>query len=191
VKLTGLDQSTAAGQFTARTADGTKNDLAHPTICSAGTRFGRNVPLQNVYPDETRILTPNPRTVSLELLTRDTFQPVTILNMLAAAWVQFMIHDWLSHGKNQKENPWEIPLSDDDPWPQHPMRILRTHSDPTREPGSDHLPPTYLNTATHWWDGSQIYGSDEATVLLRHFPALKPMLSAVKNPFAPWPKAKA
>src|SRR5258706_13797879 len=66
-----------------------------------------------------------------------TFQPVPILNMLAAAWVQFMIHDWLSHGKNQKENPWEIPLNDNDPWPEHPMRILRTHSDPTRTPGSD------------------------------------------------------
>ena len=22
------------------------------------------------------------------------------------------------------------------------------------------LPPTYINTVTHWWDGSQIYGSD-------------------------------
>lgn len=164
VKLTGSDQSTGARQVTARKADGTGNDLAHPSMGSAGTRFGRNVPLEKAYPDKARILTPNPRTVSLELLTRDTFQPVTILNMLAAAWVQFMIHDWLSHGKNQKENPWEIPLNDDDPWPQHPMCILRTHSDPTRAPGSDHLPPTYLNTATHWWDGSQIYGSDEATV---------------------------
>jgi hypothetical protein len=28
------------------------------------------------------------------------------------------------------------------------------------------------------------------TVLLRHFPVLKPMLDSVKNPFAPWPKAK-
>jgi hypothetical protein len=168
VKLTGSDGSAQVNKearyLTARTADGTYNDLEHPTMGSAGTRFGRNVPLNDVYPDESRILTPNPRTVSLELLARDTFQPVTILNMLAAAWVQFMIHDWFSHGKNQKENPWEIPLSDDDPWPEHPMRILRTHSDPTRTSGSDDLPPTYLNTATHWWDGSQLYGSDEATM---------------------------
>jgi len=33
--------------------------------------------------------------------------------------------------------------------------------------------------------------NDMTTVLLRHFPALQPMLSQVKNPFAPWPKAKA
>ncbi len=168
VKLTSSDQPASAEQgaryLTARTADGTYNDLEHPTMGSVMTRFGRNVPLNDVYPDEATILSPNPRTVSLELMTRDTFQPVTILNMLAAAWVQFMVHDWFSHGKNQKEKPWEIPLSDDDPWPEHPMRILRTHSDPTRTPDSHDLPPTYLNIATHWWDASQIYGSDEATM---------------------------
>ena len=153
-----------ARYITARTADGTYNDLAHPTMGSVGTRFGRNVPLQDAYPDEATVLTPNPRLVSLELLTRDTFQPVTILNMLAAAWVQFMVHDWFSHGQNQKENPWAIPLAEDDPWPEHPMHILRTHSDPTRTPDSTDLPPTYLNTATHWWDASQLYGSDEATL---------------------------
>lgn len=168
VKLSDKDQPLPSEKgeryLIARTADGTHNDLAHPTMGSAGTRFGRNVPLKDVYPDEARILTPNPRTVSLELLKRDTFQPVTILNLLAASWVQFMVHDWFSHGKNQKENPWEIPLAEDDPWPEHPMRILRTHSDPTRAPGSNDLPPTFLNTATHWWDGSQLYGSDESTL---------------------------
>jgi hypothetical protein len=106
---------------------------------------------------------PNPRTVSRELLSRDTFKPATTLNLLAAAWLQFMVHDWLSHGKNQKENPWLIPLADDDPWPQHPMQILRTRPDPTRGPADAGMPPTYANTETHWWDGSQIYGSDAAT----------------------------
>ncbi len=153
-----------ASYLTARTADGTYNDLDIPTMGSAGTRFGRNVPLRNAYPDESAILTPNPRVVSRELLARDTFQPATILNLLAVAWIQFMVHDWFSHGKNQKENPWEIPLAEDDPWPYHPMRILRTRPDPTHEPGTGNLPPTYLNTATHWWDGSQIYGSDADTM---------------------------
>ncbi len=168
VKLTTSDAASAQKQdspsLTARSVDGTYNDLEHPTMGSAGTRFGRNIPLNDAYPVESSILTPNPRVVSLELLTRDTFQPVTILNMLAAAWVQFMIHDWFSHGKNQQENPWEIPLADDDPFPQHPMQVLRTHSDPTRTPDSNNLPPTYLNAATHWWDASQIYGSDAVTM---------------------------
>lgn len=168
VKLAGKPQTpppeTSLPPRWERTADGTYNDLAHPTMGSAGTRFGHNVPLKDVFPDESRILVPNPRTVSLELLTRDTFKPATILNLLAAAWVQFMIHDWLSHGKNQKQNPWLIPLDAQDPWPQRPMQILRTQPDPTRSPNDDELPPTFLNTETHWWDGSQIYGSDEATI---------------------------
>lgn len=110
VKLSNTDRpmpvEQGARNLAARAADGTYNDPAHPMMGSAGTRFGRNVPLKNAYPDEASVLTPNPRTVSLELLARDTFQPVTILNMLAAAWVQFMVHDWFSHGKNAKENPW-------------------------------------------------------------------------------------
>jgi hypothetical protein len=159
-KPAGSSQSASSGgarYLAVRTADGTYNDLDISTMGSAWTRFGRNVPLKYAYPDnDTMILTPNPRTVSLELLARDTFKPATILNLLAAAWIQFQIHDWLSHGKNQKENPWKIPLADDDPWPEHPMTILRTHSDTTRSQGNDGLPPTYLNTATHWWDGFQI-----------------------------------
>ena len=149
----------------ARTTDGTYNDLTVPTMGSVNTRFGRNIPLKAVnLPSDAEVLTPNPRTVSLDLLRRDSFQPATILNLLAASWIQFMVHDWFSHGKNQKENPWQVPLQNDDPWPEHPMTILRTNADTSRTVNSEGLPPTYLNTATHWWDGSQIYGSDEETV---------------------------
>ncbi len=151
--------------LTTRTVDGTYNDLTVPTMGSANTRFGRNIPLKNVnLPSDAEVLTPNPRTVSLDLLARESFQPATILNLLAAAWIQFMVHDWFSHGPNQKANPWQVPLHEDDPWPDHPMTILRTQVDTTRTANSEGLPPTYLNTATHWWDGSQIYGSDAPTV---------------------------
>ena len=75
---------------------------------SAGTRFGRNVPLRYAYPEpEPAILEPNPRMVSRELLTRERFQPATTLNVLAAAWLQFMIRDWFSHGKGDVSKPWE------------------------------------------------------------------------------------
>ena len=129
---------------TARTADGTWNDLETPAMGSAGSRFGRNVPLERTFPDRERILRPNPRTVSRELLTREQFVPATTLNVLAAAWLQFMIRDWFSHGKSPQENPWEVPLAEDDPWPEHPMRIMRTRPDPTRTANEDGagLPPT-------------------------------------------------
>ena len=66
---------------------------------AAGIRFGRNVPLKDTFPDIANMMNPSPRRVSLELLTRTTFQPATILNVIAAAWIQFMVHDWFVHKK--------------------------------------------------------------------------------------------
>src|SRR5687767_8437509 len=105
---TGVPVEPAAGgdrHLTARTLDGSYNDLANPAMGAIGARFGRNVPVDLTWPEpEQRILEPNPRLVSRELLTRDRFIPATTLNVLAAAWLQFEVHDWLSHGKNEKEN---------------------------------------------------------------------------------------
>ncbi len=146
-----------------RTSDGTFNDLDMPLMGSANTRFGRNVPLEDtVLEDERALMSPNPRTVSVELMTREQFIPATTLNLHAAAWLQFMVHDWLSHGQNDKENPWAVPMEKGDPWPQRQMQILRTRRDPSR-PADDGGPPSFINIATHWWDASQLYGSDDST----------------------------
>ena len=142
--------------MTARTLDGTFNNLDDPLMGSLGSRFGRNVPLEKTALEKTP-LEPNPRTVSRELLTRREFIPATTLNLLAGAWIQFEVHDWFSHGKNEKQNPWLVPLDDDDPWPEHPMQIQRTRADPSASPDG---PPTFVTDDTHWWDGSQIYGRD-------------------------------
>jgi hypothetical protein len=142
-----------------RSLDGSHNDLGQPRMGMAGSRFGRNVPLAHVEPDPLpRLMQPSPREVSRALLTRDELIPATSVNALVATWLQFMIKDWFSHGKGSRENPWEIPLTDDDPWPDHPMRVMRTPPDPTAPPGGNH-PPTHTNTETPWWDGSQIYGT--------------------------------
>src|SRR5215216_1778085 len=142
-----------------RTLDGTFNDLERPLMGSIGARFGRNVPLEDTWPEpEPAILEPNPRVVSRELLTRTEFIPAGIVNVLAAAWLQFEVHDWFSHGKGAPEDPWELELDDDDPWAERPMRIQRTRRDPAYSPDSGE-PPTYVTADSHWWDGSQIYGS--------------------------------
>ena len=143
---------------TARTLDGTFNDLDDPLMGSLGSRFGRNVPLEATIPEpDDRLLEPSPRVVSRELLTRHEFQPAATLNLLAGAWIQFEVHDWFSHGKNEAENPWLVRLDADDPWPEHPMPIERTRRDPSADPGR---PPTFVTDDTHWWDGSQIYGRE-------------------------------
>jgi Animal haem peroxidase len=144
--------------LTRRTIDGSYNDLDQPRMGMAGSRFGRNVPVEHTFPDPDP-LGPSPREVSRALLTRHEFVPAESVNALVAAWLQWMIRDWFGHGHSPVENPWLIPLAEDDPWPQSPMQIMRTRPDPTRPPGPSDLPPTYANTETPWWDASQIYGT--------------------------------
>src|SRR5215210_6044995 len=109
----------SARHLIARTANGTHNDLQNPRMGSAETRFGRNVPLERAFPDYDRLLQPNPRAVSRELLTRETFRPAETLNLLAASWIQFMLRDWVSHGTSPTDNAWKVPLADEDPWPEN------------------------------------------------------------------------
>lgn len=89
--------------LTARTAAGTYYDLKNPRMSSAGTRFGRNVPIDRTHPDDERLMRPNQRTVSRVLFTRETLQLAESLNVLAASWIQFTLRDWLSHGKSPNE----------------------------------------------------------------------------------------
>ena len=150
--------------LTTRTSDGTYNDLENPAMGSAEMPFGRNVPIEHSYPENEWAIRedPNPRIVSRRLLARDTFKPATTLNLLAAGWIQFMVRDWFSHGKATMKDAWELELEGDDPWPEHPMRIPRTPQ-AARSPSSS-SPPTFINTETHWWDGSQLYGSNAETL---------------------------
>jgi hypothetical protein len=147
-----------------RTADGSHNDLGEPRMGMAGTRFGRNIPLDRIAPatPEDVLSRPSPREVSRALLTGDGLTPAESVNSLVATWLQFMVRDWFSHGTSPSERPWEIPLTDDDPWPERPMRIMRTPDDPTRDPAAAAgTPDTRVNVSSHWWDASQLYGSNE------------------------------
>ncbi|CCH87940.1 Heme peroxidase (Animal) [Modestobacter italicus] len=145
--------------LTQRTTDGSWNQLDAPSAGMAGTRFGRNLPLASAgRPTRAEVVEPSPREVSRQLMTRHGLIPATSVNALVAPWLQWMIRDWFSHGKSPTEDPWRIELAEDDPWPERPMLVMRTPEDPTR-PDAGRSPRTSLNTSTHWWDASQIYGS--------------------------------
>ncbi|GAB1545060.1 peroxidase [Scytonema sp. NUACC21] len=148
----------------ARTADGSYNDLDHPEMGMAGTRFGRNVPLKDATVDEKNLMHPSPRVVSQVLLKRDEFIPATILNLHAASWIQFQTHDWFVHG-DKPNDKLQIPLAEDDPWKKEygKLEIRKTLEDTSRPDGNNN-PATFVNRVTHWWDGSQIYGSDVTTI---------------------------
>jgi hypothetical protein len=152
-----------------RTADGSWNNLDDPKEGAAGTRFPRNVANAAIRPaDDADLLTHNPRDISRKLLTRgDQMKEVPFLNLLAASWIQFQNHDWITHGENLTREVIQIPLSEDDParrrYRQTHMFVGRTQPDPTRQESGEETPVTFINEVTHWWDGSQIYGSDQAT----------------------------
>jgi len=153
-----------------RLPDGSFNDLGQPWMGGAGRRFGRNVPLKHAYPEpEDRLLRPSPREVSNRLLARKAFVPVPHLNLLAAAWIQFMVHDWLSHGRNDKSRVFDIPLPPGDDWPTERMTVLGTTVDAPQGPADAAKPPAFTNIETSWWDGSQVYGSSwQRLEQLRH-----------------------
>ncbi|MGE0451617.1 MAG: peroxidase family protein [Vicinamibacterales bacterium] len=140
-----------------RQVDGTYNDLTYPSMGACGRRFGRNVPLDHTFPDTANLFVPSPRIVSRELMTRREFQPASFVNLLAAAWIQFMVHDWFVHKQSSLADGYEIPLAPGDDWPHGPMRVSRTVPEPA-PPGSTR-PPAYANPNSHWWDASQVYGS--------------------------------
>jgi hypothetical protein len=145
-----------ANRLDARMGNGTYNDLDDPLMGSLNSRFGRNVPPERTYPEQpAQLLDPSPRLISRRLLARDSFKPATTLNLLAAAWIQFEVHDWISHPPSPQGDPWNIPLEPTDDWRCKPMLIPRTAPDPSPDPDG---PPTFVNNDTHWWDASQIYG---------------------------------
>jgi hypothetical protein len=63
--------------LTERSPNGSWNDLDHPEMGMAGTRFGRNVPLEDTWPDRDRTLEPNPREISRRLMTHDEIIPAS------------------------------------------------------------------------------------------------------------------
>lgn len=152
--------------LTARTADGTCNDLDNPAMGAAGIRFGRNVPIESTHPDLKNLMNPNPRLISYKLMTRKKLKEIPFLNLLAASWIQFMTHDWFSHDQNEALPPYySVPATGlpGDPMGNAMMFLPRTHVDQTHT--ADGHPPTYLNENTHWFDGSQLYGSNLETQL--------------------------
>jgi Animal haem peroxidase len=167
-----------------RTPNGSYNDLDQPSMGMAGTRFGRNVPIASTFPTVGSLLDPNPRMISRRLLTRTAFIPASTLNVFAGAWVQFQVHDWFSHGKGaspKQVDPFQIPIEENDPFPQRPLIVPRTQPDPTRGPSDEGRPPTFVNVETHWWDASQIYGSSaELVARIRRDPATGEPVAAGK-----------
>ncbi len=101
-----------------------------------------------------------------------------VFNVLAAFWIQFMTHDWFSHLHEGRNKSGLITVGCE----SEQARALGCRSQDRaegslfeleNEPGTfDHngvdylrrAPKTTANTVTAWWDASQIYGYDAASL---------------------------
>ena len=149
------------------TADGSwRTD--DPNMGRAGTRF----PMQGVLDASefarNRALDPslpNPRLVSRALLAPEgPRKEAPFLNLLAAAWIQFQVHGWFNHRQLPPQaGMLRYPLDEDDPirlaTGQTHLEYRKTQPDVLQDRG----PQYFQNECTHWWDASQVYGSDQAT----------------------------
>lgn len=133
-----------------RSADGRCNDFNIPSMGMYRTRFGRNtnITIKQVLDKSNNLLHPHPLKLS-NLMERKNgrFVESPNINLLAAAWIQFQIHDWFRHRTDEHAIPIKIPNLYNDGTYLKLQPTLRDSKGYT------------INEATHWWDGSMIYGS--------------------------------
>jgi hypothetical protein len=130
-----------------RNEDGSLNDLSYPAMGCRFTRLGRNMQTKVPIDEELDLKWPNPYEISEKLLQRTDFKPAMGLNLLAAAWIQFQVHDWFSH-ENEELTP-----NDSDPanegkkielQDENGVRrtiLPKTKPDPTNWPDRNEWPP--------------------------------------------------
>jgi hypothetical protein len=151
---------------TFRTHDGTHNDLSDRLMGSLRMPFGRT--MGPVYSPK-RFHAPDPIAVSRALLARKRFIPARSLNLLAASWIQFQVHDWVNHdrhplGADGGAHDVVVPLPAGEKWQS---RAGDPAAAEMRIAGNKRLDytyggcPVFANQTTPWWDGSEVYGDDE------------------------------
>ncbi|CAN1725955.1 Alpha-dioxygenase PIOX [Linum perenne] len=122
---------------------------------SSNTLFGRNVmPVDQ----EDKIITPHPALVATKLLSRREYKDTgKQFNMVAASWIQFMIHDWIDHLEDTKQVELIAPKDIESKCPLSSFKFYATKEVTTV---IDDIKTGTINARTPWWDGSGIYGSD-------------------------------
>nr|XP_043633555.1 alpha-dioxygenase 1-like [Erigeron canadensis] len=143
--------------FPYRTPDGRFNDPSDETAGSIQTFFGRNT-----FPIDGRkkLMKPNPMVVATKLLARKQFIDTgKQFNLIAASWIQFMIHDWMDHLESAEQVEMKAPAV---VAYQCPLKCFKYYKTRKVNTGLQDIKKGHLNIRTSWWDGSSIYGSNSA-----------------------------
>ncbi|XVE83913.1 hypothetical protein DITRI_Ditri16bG0126300 [Diplodiscus trichospermus] len=105
-----------------------------------------------------QLMKPDPMVVATKLLARRGYKDTDKqLNIIAASWIQFMIHDWIDHLEDT--NQIELTATDEvaSKCPLTSFKFYQTKEFPT---GFYEIKTGTKNIRTPWWDGSVIYGSN-------------------------------
>lgn len=150
-KLESFRRSSSSLRRRSKSAFGT--DLVIPTAGMEGSWIGRNMP---ALPKHLRDPhgKPDVQLIAQRLLARDDFKPAgSQLNILAASWIQAMVHDWIGHFDGRKV----ITVGSREteslcPFARNPFRFKETED----QPGG-----FYRSNRSMWWDGSFVYGNSD------------------------------
>ncbi|KAK9071707.1 hypothetical protein SSX86_008136 [Deinandra increscens subsp. villosa] len=143
--------------FPFRTADGKFNDPFNEGAGGEGTFFGRNMPPVDQH---DKLLKPDPMVVATKLLTRRQFVDTgKQFNMIAASWIQFMVHDWIDHLEETNQIELKAPGEVASECPLKSFKFYKTKEVDT---GFNDIKKGHLNIRTPWWDGSGVYGSNSS-----------------------------
>ncbi|KAK3016543.1 hypothetical protein RJ639_006590 [Escallonia herrerae] len=115
--------------FPFRTADGKFNDPFNEVAGSEGTFFGRNIlPVEQ----KSELLRPDPMVVATKLLARrELIDTGKQFNMVAASWIQFMIHDWIDHLEDTQQIELNAPKEVASLCPLKSFKSYKTKEVPT------------------------------------------------------------
>ena len=145
----------------ARPDDGYGTNVLHPLAGAQGSPFGRNCPAISKQSRLNDASDPSVQKVAQKLLgrrTEDEFYPAGMqLNVLAAAWIQAMVHDWVGHYDDNGPDG-EVTLEEGK---KHGCPLDSFSFRKTLERPND---DAYDSFRTHWWDASWLYGQSRASV---------------------------
>ncbi|XP_039139667.1 alpha-dioxygenase 1 [Dioscorea cayenensis subsp. rotundata] len=142
-------------QYPYRTSNGEYNNPESVKEGSQLTFFGRNMPPMD---QKDELMSPDPVMVAAKFLARRTFKDTgKQFNVIAASWIQFMIHDWIDHLEDTQQVELVAPPEIASECPLKSFKFFKTKEVPTNAQG---IKSGHLNIRTPWWDASAIYGSD-------------------------------
>jgi len=138
-----------------RPDDGFGTDIKNPTTAMEGAPIGRNMPgLPKHLRDPHG--KPEVQLVAQRLLAREGFSPAGAqLNVMAASWIQAMVHDWIGHFDGENSVTLDSNTTETGaklcPFAKSPFSFKETKERPDR---------FFESERTNWWDASFVYGNN-------------------------------